>query len=114
MMKSEFEKLAGARVEDYDYQVIEYVYTWHPVIDNVKGKQQIADLYKIGGMAVIKGMVDIAKQSERIERLIQEHQHAIDEHKDAMNALRSELLYLKDGDFRVNLDSVEVEHVSLS
>lgn len=96
-MQSEFEKLVGKRVESADYKVIEYVYMNHPVIDNVTGKQQIADLYKIGGMAVIKGMVPIAKRAECIERKIRDLESDL-------NALKGELLYLKDGDFTVDLE----------
>ncbi|MBP5782424.1 MAG: hypothetical protein J6W04_02680 [Bacteroidales bacterium] len=67
MMKSEFEKIIGRTVPAEDYRVIDYVYTWHPAINNVDGKQQIADLYKIGGMAVIKGMVPATRRAEDIE-----------------------------------------------
>lgn len=97
-MQDEFEKLIGQRVEAYDYKIIEFVYMWHPVINNVTGKQQIADLYKLGGMAVIKGMLDIAKQAEKIQRRIEDL-------KDELNALRGELLYLRDGDWKVELES---------
>ncbi len=67
MMKSEFEKLIGMTICNEKYRTIEYVYTWHPSIDDVKGKQQMADLYKIGGMSIIKSMVDVAKKAQVIE-----------------------------------------------
>lgn len=38
---------------DNQYKDIEYVYTWHPSIDEVKGKDQIAKLWDIGGIRII-------------------------------------------------------------
>ena len=96
MMQSEFEKLVGNSVSSQDYSINEYVYTWHPVIDNVKGKHQIADLYKVGGMAVIKGMVEVAKKAERIES-------RLGELRSEMDYLSARLIELRDGDWSVNL-----------
>ena len=95
-MQSEFEERIGKRIESADYAVIEYVYMNHPVIDNVKGKQQMADLYKIGGMAIIKDMVKTAKTAEAIERKIRDLESDL-------NALKGELEYLRDGDWKVDL-----------
>ena len=97
MMQSEFEKLIGKRIESDDYRVIEYVYMNHPVIDDVKGKQQMADLYKIGGMSIIKDMVKTAKLAASIERKIRDLESEY-------NALKGELAYLRDGDWKVELD----------
>ena len=96
-MQNEFEKLVGHRIENADYKVIEYVYMNHPVISNVTGKQQIADLYKIGGMAIIKDMVKTAKTAEAIERKIRDLESDL-------NALKGELEYLRDGDWKVDLE----------
>ena len=52
---------------DAEYKVIEYVYTWHPTIDNVYGKRQIANLYYFGGMSVILNMVDTASEAEDLD-----------------------------------------------
>lgn len=60
MNKQEFEKKIGAEVSDRNYSIIEQVYTWHPAIDNIKGKDQIADLYLGFGMTIINGMVEAA------------------------------------------------------
>ena len=95
-MQSEFEKLIGKRIESADYAVVEYVYMHHPVISNVTGKQQMADLYKIGGMAIIKDMVKTAKLAEALERKIRDLESDL-------NALKGELEYLKDGDWKVDL-----------
>jgi hypothetical protein len=62
MTHEEFEAKLGSKVSDADYAIIERVYTFHPVISNTKGKQQIVDLYKIGGMRVIKDMIPTAER----------------------------------------------------
>ena len=53
-----------------DYAMIEYVYTWHPAIDNMTGKDQIAALYAHGGMMVIRDMYARAQRAEQADRRI--------------------------------------------
>lgn len=67
MMKNEFEKLIGKEVSSSEYETIEMVYTFHPSISNTKGKQQIADLYKIGGMPLMKNMLETAEIMKGLE-----------------------------------------------
>ena len=67
MMKHEFEAIANITVSEDDYKVIEYVYTWHPLIPEAGGKQKIADIYNVGGMMLIRDMVKTAKQAEKLE-----------------------------------------------
>ena len=50
-----------------EYDSIEYVYTWHPSIDSVKGKDQIAYIYVNFGMRVIYDMMNTAQEAERLE-----------------------------------------------
>lgn len=45
MTKQEFEKRIGAEISQKDYSIVEHVYTWHPSISEVEGKEQIAELY---------------------------------------------------------------------
>ena len=66
MMKDEFEKLIGKTVSDDDYDIIENVYTWHPSIGNVNGKQQIASIYQQFGMPVIIGMNEAAEYAKKL------------------------------------------------
>lgn len=56
MSKEEFEKLIGKEIGKEDYDIIETVYTWHPSIPEVGGKEVIAKLYEVGGMEVMKDM----------------------------------------------------------
>lgn len=67
MTKQEFETRANTKVIHADYEIIEYVYTFHPAIDEVKGKDQIAELYNLGGMRLMKDMVPTAKKMEQYE-----------------------------------------------
>ena len=60
MMKHEFEERVGGEISDQNYEIIETVYTWHPVINEVGGKDQIAALYETGGMPLIKSMLEAA------------------------------------------------------
>lgn len=49
MTKQEFQKRIGAEISQKDYSIVEHVYTWHPSISEVEGKEQIAELYKSYG-----------------------------------------------------------------
>lgn len=68
MNKEEFEQRIGGSVSDRDYAVIDKVYTWHPAIDDVTGKEQIATLYKAGGMLVIRNMEEMADTLISLEK----------------------------------------------
>jgi len=52
MMLQEFEALIGESIDAEDYRIIQLAYH-HPVI---KGKEDIARLYKAGGMALMKAL----------------------------------------------------------
>ena len=79
MMKHEFvERVNEFRMERYpdsyvemqdisaeDYAIVEFVYTWHPSIPAVGGKNTIAALYVLGGMCLIMDMVGTAKHAEQ-------------------------------------------------
>lgn len=67
MMKQEFEERIGGEVRQSDYAIIEHVYTWHPAISNTEGKEQIATLYKMGGMCLIKDMQPTAKLMDELD-----------------------------------------------
>jgi hypothetical protein len=56
MMKHEFEERIGAELTPEQYEIVERVYTWHPAIPNVGGKDKLAELYRLGGMDLIEDM----------------------------------------------------------
>lgn len=55
---------------DRQYKDIEYVYTWHPSIDEVNGKDQIAKLWDIGGIRIIMDMKPTAEKEQLLEHQI--------------------------------------------
>ncbi len=67
MMKSEFTGRLGSDISDEDYNLIEYVYTYHPSISETEGKDQVVALYKIFGMAIFKDMLPRAKACADVE-----------------------------------------------
>ncbi len=62
MNKQEFEKLTNSSVSNENYAIIEKVYTWHPSIPEVNGKEVIAQLYSLGGIEVMKDMLPKAEK----------------------------------------------------
>lgn len=68
MMKHEFEERVGGTISDNSYAIIEKVYTWHPAISDTDGKDQIATLYKLGGMPMINSMVEAAEIMQDLDR----------------------------------------------
>ena len=58
----------GARKpDDNEFEKIQFVYDYHPSINPVNGKDQIAMLYSTFGMRIIMDMLDTAQQAEMIE-----------------------------------------------
>ena len=52
---------------DKEFEKIQFVYNYHPSINPVNGKDQIAMLYSTFGMRIIMDMLDTAQQAELIE-----------------------------------------------
>lgn len=67
MLKSEFEALIGEEVSQKAYDLIEYVYTWHP---SIRDKQHCADLYKVGGIWIFRDMEARAADAEDLDNKI--------------------------------------------
>lgn len=65
MTKEEFEQRIGEEVTPDQYEKIEEVYMWHPTIEF---KDDIATIYKVGGMRVILDMLPTAQKAETINR----------------------------------------------
>ena len=79
MMKHEFEERVGVEISDREYELIETVYTWHPAISEVGGKDQIATLYKTGGMPLIKSMLEAASIMMDLEKERQQAMRRLEE-----------------------------------
>lgn len=58
----------GARTpSEQEYEIINFVYNYHPSIHTVGGKKQIARLYSEFGMRVILDMQETAKRAQEIK-----------------------------------------------
>lgn len=75
MTREEFERSCievkaqdNKRPTEAEYKIIEYVYTFHPAISEVGGKNQIAYLYMNFGMSLIQDMKPRAELMEKKER----------------------------------------------
>jgi hypothetical protein len=64
MNKAEFtDRVKGLKFEDVneeDWEIINTVYAYHPMISDVKGKDEIAALYTKGGMGIMNDMFPTA------------------------------------------------------
>lgn len=72
LLKSEH-KFTNAQIKAItkeDYDLIEYVYTWHPMISEVDGKHQVAYLYATFGIGIFRDMEATAKESEGLQTRI--------------------------------------------
>ena len=86
MMKEEFirevKKLNGdiePNISPVDYSIIETVYVYHPSINAVTGKYQIAYLYFHFGMRVIKDMLETAVKCRDLELQIATKREELDD-----------------------------------
>lgn len=87
MNKQEFEQRIKNNVSDEDYKEIEYVYTWHPAINETSGKDQIASIYLAGGILVIKGMKEMARMMEKLDAEKRAMQNQLSRIQDRINAV---------------------------
>lgn len=87
MNKQEFEKKIGGWISVEQYWDIEFVYTWHPSVPEFNGKEVIAQLYKIGGMRLIRDMMPTANAWRKLSIQRDELKAQIAVCEDAMNAL---------------------------
>lgn len=102
MTKDEFESRIGREVSASEYEEIEYVYTWHPAIKNVEGKDQIAAIFNVGGMMVIRSMKEAAAMAETVEEELRAELRKVER-------LKERLQRLKDGDTSYERCIKEVE-----
>ena len=75
---------------DEEYKAIEYVYTWHPSISNVKGKEQIVWIYCNLGMRGIYDMYGSAVTMENLDNRLRSAQARV-------KAIEEEIDNLKKG-----------------
>lgn len=93
-MKEEFirevKKLNGdvePNISSIDYPIIETVYMYHPSINEVTGKHQIAYLYFHFGMRVIKDMLETAIKCKELEEEIHKKKIELEELENKYNKI---------------------------
>lgn len=80
MLQSEFENLIETRKPtDAEYEMIETVYMYHPSIDDVHGKMQVAQLWDTAGSTVFEDMLPRAEACKVIDNKIRELKRKIKE-----------------------------------
>lgn len=91
MTKNEFiAKLKDANrvlITDSMYEDIEFVYRWHPCIDETAGKDQIVNLFDIFGYRVIKDMLPTAREAKRLREEIAKKEDELRELRWKLNCL---------------------------
>jgi hypothetical protein len=81
MNKQEFvthAKLNWNDISEDDFDAINMVYAWHPMISDTKGKAEIAALYKKGGMGIIRNMLGTAHELSSAYSKVQENHVAME------------------------------------
>jgi hypothetical protein len=78
MTPQEFNKMVGKEVTDKEHNIIQTVYTFHPAINDVDGKGQIAKLYLEFGMTIIEDMLPRAEKMMLLERELFKAQTELD------------------------------------
>ena len=71
MTKLEFTNRIGKDIQNNEWEEISIVYAFHPAIHDVGGKDEIASIYKIGGMQIIKDMLPRAQRIADLEIVVQ-------------------------------------------
>ncbi|MGN0598684.1 MAG: hypothetical protein ACI4JK_02215 [Oscillospiraceae bacterium] len=78
----------GARApSEKEYELIDFVYNYHPSIHPVEGKKQIAMLYNTFGMRIILDMQETAKRAQEISNEIRKLRWRIEELEDEQQEL---------------------------
>lgn len=88
MRKEEFEALTGTEIPEKEYEVIEYVYQFHPVVSETSGKEEVAELWKSFGTSIFYDMLPRARAAEKIESEIRATRMHLEALLDQYNELK--------------------------
>ena len=89
MTREEFNGRVSSPVSAEQYRSIEYVYTWYPAIDAVKGKDQIAQLWEIGGARLMLDMLPTAQQAADLESAIADMRRSLADLEEQLQELKT-------------------------
>lgn len=93
MNKQEFETIVhltkvGAPIPSpEEYKLIEFVYNYHPSINEVTGKKQVAWLWCEFGLSIFNDMLNRATKAKEIEIYLSAARHRVAELKDELAGL---------------------------
>ena len=103
MRRLDFECQIKQTISDEEYEIIDYVYTHHPSFrdkSNHENINRMAQLYKEFGMSLIKSMVYVANQINKLDTKIQILELELDRYK-------REKAKLENGEFEVYINKGE-------
>ena len=87
MTRTEFEeRITTQKPTTAEYVEIEYVYNFHP---SIKTKEDIARIWDIGGMRLIKDMKPTAEEAEELECDIADAQRRLAQLQEQYRCLRT-------------------------
>lgn len=89
----QFTRKQAAAITEEDYKKIEYVYTWHPNIDEVNGKKQVAYLYANFGIGIFHDMEESASLAEDLNTEIRETEKKLNELRADYDMLKKGIKY---------------------
>ena len=72
-----------------EYRLIEFVYNYHPCIDNCRGKEQVAYLWCEFGLSIFEDMHPKAEKASILETKLVKAQHEVAVIQDALNELKT-------------------------
>lgn len=107
MMKAEFERLAGVRVTPDEYAIVERVYTWHPSIPDAGGKLRIAQLFKLGGMDLMR---DMDVRASALENSYASASASLREEQDIANDIRKRIAAIDEQVAQLNAEKARMEN----
>lgn len=97
MCKEEFQNLVGMEVSYEDYKIIEKVYNFHPVVNEVSGKKEVAELYKSFGMVVFYDLLPRAEEYCELNERLNQAQAEVNRIKQEMEELAHGSILEKEG-----------------
>lgn len=93
MLQSEFDRLTSRPYTEAEFSEIHYIYCYHPA---VQSKKDIADLWTIGGICLIKDMLPTARRVEEEKCRLDAARTAYEHARDAYDELLRELTHYKE------------------
>ena len=85
MLKEEFDALAGVESTIQDYELIEFVYNYHPLNFS---KETVASFYNEFGMVIFKDLKARADDAKELEDVIRRKQTELQELREKLERLR--------------------------